>query len=171
MKARLALLAPVCVVVCQCSSGKPADPCQGATNPQGTSCSPLGITECASDCAPWQSTVLECLSTSDGGTQGGTSSGTWQPVYTCRNGQACSLDNYSNVYGDFVFCGANRFPVAPLGGACSIDKDNACSFDQSALLVCTRGQWVVSQTCGGSQTCNGFSPGCPSSAPYCLGCN
>jgi len=173
---------------CECLDGSSGGTHSSPT--AGDSCSSPGDLVCGSTTAG-ASAVLFCgLASVDGGllldgsadAEGGVSGGTpvWIDVFACPETQTCqALQGYTSIE-----CGlpGSQFnvPYAIENAPCAAEQSAACTFDQTAVLLCQRGTWQLSKNCGtGVSRCDVVGPGtsgpswtCPTSEPtYCVVCN
>jgi hypothetical protein len=95
------------------------------------------------------------------------SGGVYHNVFQCPDSAACA-----NITGhDLIRCGAPAGTYfAQEGTACANESSQACSFDQSVVLKCIAGTWVVAIHCSPSTCANlpQTSTGC--SGTWCANC-
>ena len=161
LAASMLAFAPGCTRTVAVEEPAPKGPVPPA--PGGT-CDPPGTLTCAA-----MNVVLYCSASPGGGTVG-----TYADVFQCPETQDCAEELGDTSVTCGIAAASSNVAYAYSGKPCAVEGGNACSFDRSAVLVCSGGTWIPSQACGvGIQACTTTAPGtsgqtwmCPwSSAP------
>jgi hypothetical protein len=77
-------------------------------------------------------------------------------AFECPKPQSCFVETVGRASRSTLFsCGSGSFRVhyAREGDPCAAEGSAACTTDQSAVLQCDRGKWVLTTACSGPLRC------------------